>query len=158
MANDFWKALMEVNPIVILLAIIGAIGLVVYLADLLHKFKDTLGFKTKKEIEDSKTNQVRNCYNAQFTEIQQEITKINEKLDTVTEGNVMTLGDQIERKCRYYIRQGKIPSNEVKFFHNTYDVYKKEHGNHGIDDLFNYCINNIDIVDADETMIKKEEE
>lgn len=157
MANDFWKALMSADP----LQLIALITLVVYMADLIKKFKDTLRIKTKSELDEKETQELRKCYNEQFEEINASIKKMLEDLHNVTDSSVMVLGDQLSRRCKNYIKIGYIPLNESAYFDAMYDTYhEKLHGNHGIDSLYQYCKNNLKIVDEEqiEAIEDKEED
>jgi hypothetical protein len=153
--NDFWDALTHTNPLVLIFCVIGFIGLFVYLVDLYHKVKAELGFQTKTELKDKATEMIRQDHECQLVELKNGMKEINTKLEALTQVNVMILGDKISQKCRYYIKLGYIPLKEYSYFKCMYEAYKSIHGNHGIDDEYNYCIENLDVKDDYEQIILK---
>ena len=152
MTNDFWNALTHTNPLVLIFCAIGFIGLFVYLVDLYHKVKTELGFQTKTELKDKAAEMIRQDHECQLAELKQGMKEINIKLEDMTQVNIMMLGDKIGQKCRYYLKIGYIPLKEYSYFKSMYESYKAIHGNHGIDDEYNYCIKNLEVRDDQKTL------
>lgn len=157
MESQFWDVL-AAHPFFVFVVVVGGVFAASALLGAFHKLHDYLGFKTKAELEreeylrkeKERDEQIKTLLaerERQMREIWDEIKemrrenneqyqKLERQLENSLESNIMIMGDRISQKCKYYLRIGYIPAEEMPEFRAIYDTYKKNGGNHGVDDLF----------------------
>lgn len=66
------------------------------------------------------------------------------------------LADKINEKYKYYISIKGIPEDEFDEFTNLHAAYKGVGGNHSGDEKYEYCINHLQVIPVETTLLTKE--
>lgn len=138
------------DPWIILLIILGLFYIIKELFEASKYFLEAFGLVKREDLEKQETKN-------SVEEITKELTKINEKIDCLTNeinirmskvqtdiDNVMEasreeLGDRINTKFKHYFTLGYIPADEYGEFVNLHRAYKSVGGNHSGDAKFKRC-------------------
>lgn len=150
MENNFYT-LVESNPFLILVVIIGSIFAISSLLNARQKIHDLLGYKTKSEVEkhdymlnekerDEQIAEMRKEIKGMHDELRSALKALEEDMKNVKQADIMILGDRISQKSTFYLQAGAIPPDEIREFQSMYETYRAIGGNHGVDKIFEKTI------------------
>ena len=146
MESQFWDVL-SAQPFLVLVVVFGGIIAIAVIINAVTKIHDTLGFKTRYELDredylakeqrrDEQFGEMWNEIKDMRAENKEEFKALKDDISSVKDANIMVLGDRISQRSSYYIKMGSIPASEMVEYQLMYETYKAIGGNHGIDNIF----------------------
>lgn len=107
-----------------------------------------LGIETKGQKSKQETEKLLTDLTDKVNKIDNKLEQLGDRIAATELATKESLADRINHKYKEYLGKNGIPEDEVDEFISLHKAYKGVGGNHTSDIKFNYCMDNLPIIPA----------